>query len=310
MSLDPQALAVIEQRAALGVAPLNALTPAEARSNAKARPPAAGPEVGRVEDRSIPGPAGEVPVRIYAPLGPGPFPALVYFHGGGWVVGDLDMSDGTCRDLCVGGDCVVVSVDYRLAPEAKFPLQAEECYTATTWVAENGQVLNVDSRRIAVGGGSAGANLAAVAALMARDRGGPPLVFQLLVVPVTDRNFETSSYQENAEGYLLDRAGMIWYWDHYLNDPSEAMDPYAAPLQAESLGGLPAALVITAEFDPLRDEGEAYAQRLQEAGVPTKCTRYDGMIHGFFGMPGVINKAKDAVSEACAALRSAFAETR
>ena len=310
MSLDPQAQAVIEQWAALGLPPLNTLTPAEARRNAKARPLATGPAVGRVDDRSIPVPNGQVPVRIYSPAGPGPFPALVYFHGGGWVVGDLEMSDGTCRELCVGGDCVVVSVDYHLAPEVKFPIPPEECYAATSWVAEEGPALNVDPSKIAVGGVSAGGNLAAVVALMARDRDGPSIVFQLLVVPVTDRNFETVSYHDNVEGYLLDRDGMIWYWDHYLSDPIEAMSPYAAPLQAESLNGLPSALVITAEFDPLRDEGEAYAKRLQEAGVPTKSTRYDGMIHGFFGMLGVIDKANEAVSEACTALRNAFGQAQ
>ena len=225
MSLDPQAQAVIEERAALGLPPLNTLTPTEARSNAEARPPATRPEVVRAEERHIPGPAGLVPVRIYTPPGAGPFPVLVYFHGGGWVVGTLDMSDGTCRHLCVGGGCVVVSVDYRLAPEAKFPLPAEECFAATSWVAESGAALNVDPDRIAVGGGSAGGNLATVVALMARDRGGPPIVFQLLVYPVTDRNFETVSYRENANGYLLDRDGMMWYWDHYLNDPSEGCQP-------------------------------------------------------------------------------------
>ena len=204
----------------------------------------------------------------------------------------------------------MVSVDYRLAPEAKFPLPAEECYAATKWLTENGSALNLDPGRIAVGGGSSGGNLAAVVALMARDRGGPQIIFQLLVYPVTDRNFETVSYDENGQGYLLDKDSMMWYWDQYLNDPSEAANPYAAPLQAESLSGLPPALVIIAEFDPLRDEGEAYAHRLQEAGVVTTCSRYDGMVHGFFGMVGVMDKAMEAVSEASAALRNAFARTQ
>ncbi|MEE8443372.1 MAG: alpha/beta hydrolase [Dehalococcoidia bacterium] len=310
MALDPQAQAVIDQRVALGLPPLNTLTPAEARTSAEARPLATGPDVGQIEDRSIPGPAGQIPVRIYTPPGAGPFPALVYFHGGGWVVGTLDMSDGTCRHLCLGGECIVVSVDYRLAPEAKFPLPAEECYSATWWVAENGPDLNIDPARIAVGGGSAGGNLATVVALMARDRGRPPIAFQLLVYPVTDRNFETVSYRENGKGYMLDRDGMMWYWSQYLNDPSDASNPYAAPLQASDLSALPPALIITAEYDPLRDEGEAYASRLRAAGVQTTCTRYDGMIHGFFGMHDAIDKAKEAVSEASAALRRAFVRLR
>lgn len=307
MPLDPQVQTILDERAASGQPPLNTLTPAQARANAEARPLATGPEVGRVEDRTIPGPAGEIPVRIYTPSGTGPFPTLVYFHGGGWVVGTLDMSDGTCRNLCVGGECMVVSVDYRMAPEAKFPAAADDCYAVVEWVSRNASAIGADPNRIAVGGGSAGGNLAAVVCLMARDRRGPALAFQLLVYPVTDRNFETASYRQNADGYMLTRDSMIWYWDQYLNSPSEASDPYAAPLQARDLAGLPPALVMTAEFDPLRDEGEAYAHRLEAAGVPARCIRYDGMIHGFFGMHGSVDKAREAVTEASAALRSAFA---
>ena len=307
MPLDPQAKAIIEERARLGAPALNTLTPKEARANAATRPVSSGPNVGRVENRTISGPAGEIPVRIYTPaVGAGPFPAFVYFHGGGWVIGTLDMSDGRCRYLCVDGGCVVVSVDYQLAPEAKFPLPLEECYAVTDWVANNGSVLNVDSSRVAVGGDSAGGNLAAAVALMARDRQGPTLVHQLLIYPVTDLNFETPSYSENGDGYLLGRDDMIWYWDQYLNDASEGSNPYASPLQAKDLGNLPSALIITAEYDPLRDEGEAYAERLSEAGVPTVCTRYDGMIHGFFGMTDNIDKAKEAVNQASKALREAF----
>ena len=243
-------------------------------------------------------------MRIYTPAGAGTFPALVWFHGGGWVVGTLDMADGTSRHLCVGADCVVISVDYRLAPEAKFPAAAEDCYAATKWVAENASSINVDPYRIAVGGDSAGGNLAAVVSLMVRDRGGPTLAFQLMVYPVTDRNFRTDSYRQNAEGYLLTREGMVWYWEHYLREPSDAVNPYAAPMQAKDLKGLPPALVITAEFDPLRDEGEAYAKRLEAAGVRTICTRYDGMVHG---MSDMVDKAKGAITQASTALRSTLA---
>jgi acetyl esterase len=175
------------------------------------------------------------------------------------------------------------------------------------WAAQNAASINGDASRIAVGGDSAGGNLAAAISLMARDRGNPSLAFQLLVYPVTARDFNTKSYQQNADGYLLSKASMQWYWDHYLQSPADAANPYAAPLAASDLSNLPPALVITAEFDPLCDEGEAYAQRLQDAGTPTTCTRYDGMIHGFFGMPAVIDKSKQAVAEAAAVLKQAFA---
>jgi len=307
MPLDPQAKAVMEQVAALGFPPAHTVSPQEARANNRARPRARGPEVGKVEDRSIPGPESTLPVRIYTPQGAGPFPVLVWFHGGGWVVGDLDTADATSRNLTVGANCMVVSVDYRLAPETKFPGPAEDCYTATRWVEQNAASIGADSGRIAVGGDSAGGNLAAAVSLIAQDRRAPLPVFQLLVYPVTDRNFHTESYVNNAEGYQLSRDGMVWYWNHYLKDDADASNPYAAPFQARDLKGLPPALVITAEYDPLRDEGEAYARRLESAGVPTVCTRYDGMIHGFFGMAAVIDKGKQAVEQASSALLTAFA---
>jgi acetyl esterase len=307
MPLDPQAQAVMQQVAALGFPPVHQVSPEQARANNKARPRAPGPAVAKVEDRRLPGPEGEIPVRIYTPEGSGPFPALVWFHGGGWVVGDLESADATARHLTVGASCVVVSVDYRLAPETKFPGPAEDCYAATKWVAQNAASINADSGRIAVGGDSAGGNLAAVISLMARDRGGPPLALQLLVYPVTDRDFSTESYVQNAEGYQLTRDSMVWYWEHYLKADADAANPYAAPLQAQDLRNLPPALVITAEYDPLRDEGEAYAHRLEAAGVTATCTRYDGMIHGFFGMAAAIDKGKQAIAQESAALKAAFA---
>jgi acetyl esterase len=210
MPLDPQARRVLEQIATLGLPPNHLVSPAQARLNAKARPRAPGPEVAKVEDRLIPASGIEIPVRIYTPVGHGPFPVLVWFHGGGWVVGDLETADPTARHLTVGAGCVVVSVDYRLAPETKFPGAADDCYAATAWVAQNGARIDGDAARIAVGGDSAGGNLAAAVALMARDRGGPPLVFQLLVYPVTARDFDTASYRRNGEGYLLTRDSMRW----------------------------------------------------------------------------------------------------
>ncbi len=309
MPLDPQIMQVMEQVAALGLPQAHTVSPAEARANAKLRPRAPGPEVAKVEDRNIPGPDGDVPVRIYTPEGDGPFPILAWYHGGGWVVGDLESADGSARNLCVGGQCVVVSVDYRLAPETKFPGPAEDCWAATTWAVGNASSFNGDPARLAVGGDSAGGNLAAAMSLMTADRGGPEIALQLLVYPVTDVDFNTVSYGENAEGYSLTKATMQWYWDHYLSGREDAANPYAAPLRAKSLAGQPPALVITAEYDPLRDEGEAYAKRLQEAGVETTSTRYDGVIHGFFNMGAVVDKGRQAVDEACAALRNAFARS-
>ena len=306
MPLDPQAQQVMNQVAALGFPPPHMVTPTQARINAKARPRAVGPDVASVTERSIPGPGSDLAVRIYTPAGNGPFPLLVWFHGGGWVVGDLDMADATARHLTVGAGCVVASVDYRLAPETRFPGPAEDCYAATQWVSQHAAELNGDAQRIAVGGDSAGGNLAAAVSLMARDRGGPGLVFQLLVYPVTHCDFSTNSYQQCAEGYMLTQASMRWYWEQYLRTPADATNPYAAPLLADDLQGVPPALVITAEFDPLCDEGEAYSKRLQAAGVPTTYTRYPGMIHGFFGMSAVLDQGKHAVTDAAAALRQAF----
>jgi acetyl esterase len=311
MPLDPQARALLDVMAAAGFPPTHTLSPPEAREvMLKRRAMTAGePEpVGRVEDRLVPGPGGDLPIRIYRPDGEPPFPLLVYFHGGGWVIGSIETHDPNARSITNAAGCTVVSVEYRLAPEHKFPAGAEDAYAATRWAADNAAALGGDAARLAVGGDSAGGNLAAVVALMARDRGGPPLAFQLLIYPVIDYDFETPSYRENGDDYQLTRADMAYYWRHYLADEAAARDPYAAPLRAPDLRGLPPALVITAEYDPLRDEGEAYAARLREAGVPTVCTRYPGMIHGFFGMPRVLDQARVAIAEAGSALRGAFSD--
>ncbi len=310
MPLDPQAEAYIAQARAAGVPPTHTLTVEEARRALRARQEAGGgtpPEVARVEHRTLPGPGGPIPVRLCTPPGEGwPLPVLVYFHGGGWVRGDLDTHDRLCRFLSAGAECLVVSVGYRLAPEHRFPAAVDDALAATDWVAEHAGEIGGDATRLAVGGDSAGGNLAAVVALLARDRGRPPLAFQLLVYPVANHAFDTPSYTDNAEGYVLTRADMEWYWSLYLPDEEAGGDVRASPLRAESLAGLPPALVITAEYDPLRDEGEAYAERLRDAGVSVVSRRYPGMVHGFFGMPGVYDQGQQAIELATSNLRSAF----
>lgn len=309
MALDPQAKFLLEQMEAAGAPPMNTLSPEEARASADFSALAGEPEeVGKVENRTIPGPAGDIPVRIYTPKGQGPFPALVYYHGGGWVIGDLNGVDVPCRMLSNRANCVVVSVDYRLAPEYKFPVPAEDSYAAAKWVVENAPSIQADPSRVAVGGDSAGGNLAAAVALMARDRSGPSLCYQMLIYPVTNHSYDTDSYRDNADGYLLTKDSMVWFWNHYLREEIDGTNPYASPSQADDLHGLPPALVQTAEFDPLRDEGEAYAARLKEAGVPVEATRYNGMIHGYFWMPGVLEQGKTAIEQAANALKRAFSK--
>jgi acetyl esterase len=308
MALDPDMQALLDQMAAAKLPAFHQLTPQAAREQMTRRTAGGDPvPVARVQNRTIPGPNGEIPIRIYTPSGNGPFGALVYFHGGGWVIGSLDMTDQPCRMITNAAASVTVSVDYRLAPEHRFPAGPEDCYAATKWVIENAAELNCDASRIAVGGTSAGGTLATTTALMARDRGGPDIAFQLLVYPATRRELDTPSQKQFAEdGFILSRADMEWFWGHYLASDADAANPYACPERAESLAGLPPALVITAEYDPLRDEGEAYAARLGEAGVATILRRYTGVTHGFFGMPSLLQKSRMAIAEASAALRSAI----
>jgi acetyl esterase len=301
MPVDPQIQLFIDARASLP--PLHTLSVADARIQMAARaiPGLRIPEVASVVNRDMQGPGGSLPLRIYTPEGKGPFPIMVFFHGSGFVVCDLDTHDAMCRNLCVGTGSVVVSVDYRLAPENKFPAAPDDCLAATRWAVDNAGMLNGDTSRVIVAGDSAGGNLAAVTALRARDEGGPALAGQLLIYPVTDYHTPgTPSYEENAEGYGLGRAGMEWFWDHYLADPSHAAHPHASPLRANNLAGLPPAYVATAEYDPLRDEGEYYGIALQAAGVPTRIKRWDGVNHGFFFFVGIVDTSGAAMDEACA----------
>lgn len=308
MPLDPQAKVILDLLNAAGPIDTAALAPEQMRAVMDTMTlPGEPTAVGGTEDREVPGPAGGIPVRLYTPPGNGPFPILAYFHGGGFVIGGLETHDGTCRDLCDATGCVVVSVDYRLAPEHPFPAAPDDCYAVTAWLAEHGAEVGGDPTRLAVAGDSAGGNLAAVVAMMARDRGGPALCHQLLIYPVTDHHCDTASYQEHAEGYMLTRDMMRWFWSHYLADAAQGDDPLASPLRAQDLSRLPPATVITAEFDPLRDEGEAFAEKLIAAGVDTRLTRYDGVFHGFYGMTKAIDKARRAVEQSAGALRESFA---
>jgi acetyl esterase len=308
MPIDPAAAALIEVLDQHFPRVDTVTSAAEAREISKQMPrPAEVESVGAVEDRAIPGPDGEVPVRIYWPATDGPHPGIVYFHGGGFVICDLDSHDGACRRLVNAIDAVVVSVDYRLAPEHRWPAAAHDAVAATQWVADHAAELGVDPDRLAVAGDSAGGNLTAVVALMARDRGGPRLAFQLLVYPVIDLSAargEHASQRENAEGYFLTTAQMDWYRGQYLAEDAHGEEPYASPIKAPNLAGLAPACVITAEMDPLRDEGEAYARALEAAGVPVTLYRAPGMFHGFFNMDAVLDGSKDAQRVAFDALRA------
>jgi acetyl esterase len=317
MPVDRHVRKVLDQYAALGAQPRTALSPEEARRqptvldavNAvrQQRGDDLTPEaVGDVHDQIIQGADGEIPARIYRPALSGPLPMLVYFHSGGWVTGSLGSCDATCRALANLAQCLVISVAYRLAPEHPFPAAVQDAYAAVQWAIAMASALGGDETHVAVAGESAGGNLATVVALMARDSNSPMPVYQVLIYPIVNYAFDTPSYEEHANAPFLSRDEMRWFWRHYLPDEASGATPYASPLRAEDLSGLPAALIITAEYDPLRDEGEAYARRLQEARVPVVMNRYDGMVHGFLTMAPVVEQARIALLEIAAQLRSAF----
>jgi acetyl esterase len=258
--------------------------------------------LARVETKTL----GAFRIRLYSPGGKGPFPALLFFHGGGWVLGDLESHDDVCRSLARRTPAVVVSVDYRRSPEVKFPGPLDDCEAALRWLHEHAAELGVEASRIAVGGDSAGGNMAAGLAIRIRDKGGPRIAFQLLIYPATDRSVGTESYREFASGFGLSRSNMQWFWESYLNETAERDNPEVSPLRAKSLAGLPPAFVLTAQADVLRDEGEAFAKRLHEAGVAVKAVRYRGMNHGFIRMGGVYPEADHALSDLADALRTGF----
>ena len=306
VSVHPQAQQILDGKAASGAPPLWELSPDEARAMVEASNVTipAGPGMESVRDIVIPSQAGGMPARVYSPSSSAPG-LVVYFHGGGWVVGTLDGWDASVRNLAAASGCDVVSVDYRLAPEHVFPAAADDAYDALMWAASAGGL--AAGRPVVVAGDSAGGNLAAVSALRARDFGGPPIALQVLVYPVVDCDLDRRSYHEcDGDELILNRRDMVWFWDHYAPDPATRANPYASPLRASSLSGLPPAYLVTAEHDPLRDEGFAYADRLRAARVPVEHRHYGSQIHAFFTFTGVLDDADNAVTEAGATIRSAL----
>jgi acetyl esterase/lipase len=310
MPLDPHLQAFLEQTGLLlkpGSAPRKpAVILAEERAKTPTLPPTNELEpVAHVENRVIAGPAGDLPVRLYTPEGTGPFPILMFFQKS-WCWGNLDTHEIMCRSLCRAAGCLVVTVDYRLAPEHPFPAGLEDCYAATHWMATHAAEFHGNPARIAVGGESGGGNLAAAITLMSRDRGGPALLFQLVLCPAADFQLTTASWKD-YNGYMFTQEEFLIVRDFYVPHVDEQSHPYATPSQAPNLRGLPPALIITAECDPLRDGGEHYGQRLLEAGVPATISRYDGMTHGFMHLKALIPQANQALAEAIDALRTTFA---
>jgi acetyl esterase len=311
-ALDPQVRAVIDLVLKSGRPAYHTLSPKDARQLFRETRPASTPtppQIGSVRDVVTTGGPVAIPLRVYRPAGvpdTTAVPAYIYFHGGGWVIGDLDTHDVICRQLTAASGAGVISVDYRMAPEHKFPAAAEDAWAATQWIAAHAAALGIDPSRLAVGGDSAGGNLAAVVALMARDAGGPAIKLQVLIYPVTDVMRETRTYADFADGYMLTRDSMRWFIAHYLRGKDDASDWRVSPLRAASLAGLPPALIITAGFDPLRDEGEQYAGRLRDAGVMVDYACYGGMVHGFLGMGKLLDTAMRAVDHIGGVLRQAL----
>ena len=309
--LHPQIQHVLTVMAEMNLQPIEAMTPAEARAQMEATAQSRKAEplpVDRVEERMIPGPAGDIRLRLYWPKRAVPVPAIVYFHGGGHVIGSLDTHDLIARNLCAGAEALVASVDYRMGPEHRFPAAVEDSFAALEWVHRNAESLGADPDRVGVHGDSAGANLAAVAALLSRDAGGPKLRLQSLVYPVADYNLAGDSYEKYAQGCgLLTKAAMVWFRDHYLRQPADAEDWRASPIKAASFAGVAPAIVVTAQCDVLHDEGQRYAEALRRAGVPVEYKEYPGMIHGFFGMVPAVDDAMNAQRAVWAAFKRAFA---
>jgi acetyl esterase len=310
LPLDSQLQALRDQRERDNARPLYTMSLAEARAADLASIRASGGEpepVHEVTDLTITGPGGDLPLRVYRPASHRPLPVLAYFFGGGWVLGTIDTADGVSRSLANSSGAVVVVAGYRLAPEHPFPAAIDDCYAAVRWIADHGHELGADPARLAVGGDSAGGNLAAAVALRAR-ADGPALAGQLLVYPNTDQLADDESIRASDDPFLFNHHSVAWYRQHYLAKAEDAANPLASPLRAENLAGLPPALIITAEYDPLRDQGEAYARRLADEGVKTELSRYPGMAHGFFTMAGAVDASRVAMGQSASALRAWFSQ--
>lgn len=309
MALDPLLKALLDQMAAEPAPPMWEMGPAMAREAMLAMVDAMGQKdvpIGKVENITMPGPGGDIELRVYSPVagGSSSLPGLVYYHGGGWVIGDLDTHDGLCRHLANEAGVRVIAVHYRLAPDHKYPAAVDDAMAALVWVEANAASLGIDANRLAVGGDSAGGALAAIVAQQAKARGGPKIAYQMLFFPVTQIGEETVSLNEFAEGYLLDRATLLWFYEHYLPDDADRSDPRVSPLKAEELAGLPPAYVMLAGFDPLHDEGLAYAERLREAGVEVQVADYPDMVHDFILLQAVLPQAQRAIAAAGTALKA------
>ncbi|MDR3331175.1 MAG: alpha/beta hydrolase [Synergistaceae bacterium] len=301
MPLDPQTKKLLDVMKSSGLPPINELPVSDARKRVIALFPNNGRlvPIGSVGNRTIPMHWGEMPCRIYSPEGDGPFPVLTYIHGGGWTINNVDIYDSACRHITKNSECIVVSIEYRLAPEVKFPEQLEDEYRAVEWIHRNARSFNGDPLKFAIGGDSSGGNQATVICLMSRDRGGPDIKYQLLIYPVTDyyMPFAWSCEEYGTDYFGLGKDQMTWFWNNYLKDGADVNDPYISPLRAKSLKGLPAAHIVTAEYDAVRDAGEEYAKKLRDAGVNVKLSRCDGLAHGFIQHWRVVDKALASLAE-------------
>jgi len=310
VSLHPQVVAMMQKVAALNLPPNWKVTLQQARANSRLARTSVELQiepVHSVEDRTIPGPAGSIAIRVYRPDDRPGHPLVMLYHGGGWVVGDLDTEDTTCRGLCNRVNAVVVSVDYRLAPETVFPGAVKDCYAATLWAVDHAVELGINPSQIATSGTSAGGNLSGAVSMVARDRAFPAIAHQVLFCPIIDCDFDRPSYIKNGVDYGLTRDSMIWFWDQYTPSSTDRHSPYVSLIRSRDLSGLPDATVIAAEYDPLLDESVAYAESLTTAGVKTCCTVYEGMTHAFNVRTGVLDAAKHALDKAAAGIRESFA---